>query len=60
MALVVDVGQIYAERDELQRGADSAALAVAKAANSVPDCGHPRRVCVALLSAYANDNAPTA
>src|ERR1043165_3858879 len=30
-ALVVDVGQLYAEREELQSGADAAALAVAKA-----------------------------
>jgi Putative Flp pilus-assembly TadE/G-like len=57
MALVVDVGQIYVERDELQGGADSAALAVAKAcANDVSDCDTLDGVRE-LAQRYANDNA---
>ena len=39
LALVVDVGQIYVEREELQTGADAAALAVGRAcANEQPAC----------------------
>jgi uncharacterized membrane protein len=39
LAVVVDVGRLYVERDELQNGADSAALAMAKAcADSTPEC----------------------
>jgi hypothetical protein len=56
MALVVDVGQIYVERDELQSGADSAALAIAKScATEAVDCDsvgvHD------LAQRYANDNS---
>jgi Flp pilus assembly protein TadG len=38
-ALVVDVGQLYAEREELQSGADSAAFAIAL------DCAMDRTAC---------------
>ncbi len=56
MALVVDVGQIYVERSELQSGADAAALGVAKAcAADAPECT-PSGVR-AIAERYANDNA---
>ena len=56
MALVVDVGQIYVERSELQSGADAAALAVARAcATDAPECT-PSGVRV-IAEGYANDNA---
>jgi hypothetical protein len=51
-ALVIDVGQLYAERRELQNGADAAALAVAK------DCADGD--CLdetATARTYANANA---
>ena len=49
-ALVIDVGQIYQERAELQNGADAAALAVAKSCAT--------GTCAPTLSAqYANENA---
>lgn len=39
-ALAIDVGQLYAEREELQTGADAAAMAVAKLCAEAPeDCG---------------------
>ena len=55
-ALVVDVGRLYAEREELQSGADSAAYAIAL------DCAKNRTDCAtgaAELTAdgYADDNA---
>jgi Flp pilus assembly protein TadG len=49
-ALVVDVGQLYQERAELQSGADAAALAVAKSCAS-GSCNS------ALAPNYANANA---
>src|ERR1035438_6105259 len=49
-ALVVDVGQLYQERAELQNGADAAALAVAKSCAT--------GTCAPTLSAqYANEHA---
>ena len=57
MALVVDVGQIYVERDELQSGADAAALGVAKAcATRTVECASPAGV-IAVAQRYANANA---
>jgi hypothetical protein len=55
-ALVVDVGKIYAEREELMSGADAAAMAVAR------DCALNRPACepttvVATAGGYANQNA---
>jgi len=51
-ALVIDVGQLYVERRELQNGADAAALAVAQ------DCaGGDCRDETATARTYANDNA---
>src|ERR1017187_4551079 len=49
-ALVIDTGQLFQERAELQNGADAAALAVAKS------CGSG--TCASSLAAqYANENA---
>jgi Flp pilus assembly protein TadG len=51
-ALVVDVGQLYAERRELQNGADAAALAVAQ------DCaGGDCRDETTTARTYADENA---
>jgi len=48
--MVIDVGQLYQERAELQSGADAAALAVAKSCAT--------GTCTASLAAqYANENA---
>jgi Flp pilus assembly protein TadG len=50
LALVIDVGQIYVERAQLQNGADAAALAVAKSCAGGP--------CAAAMAAtYADANA---
>src|SRR5439155_7035054 len=46
-ALVVDVGQIFAEREQLQSGADSAALRVAKS------CAPTETGCPGTVSATA-------
>jgi Flp pilus assembly protein TadG len=52
-AVVVDVGQLYAERERLQTGADAAALAVARACASTPSaCGNQ----TGLAQTYANAN----
>ena len=57
MALVIDVGQLYVERGELQSGADAASLAVAKAcATNTPDCQDLAAV-TALAQRYLNANA---
>jgi Flp pilus assembly protein TadG len=57
MALVVDVGQIYVERGELQTGADAAALGVAKAcATDTPDCSS-YAAAFALAQRYADANS---
>jgi len=55
-ALVIDVGQIYQNRAELQNGADAAALAVAR------QCEQTQGPCVQLTAqgtalGYANSNA---
>ncbi len=50
-ALVIDVGQIYQERAELQNGADAAALAVAKSCATGSTC------TPSLAAQYANENA---
>jgi len=57
LALVVDVGQIYVEREELQTGADAAVLAVAKAcATAAPACSSGPAVR-ALAQSYADANS---
>ncbi len=56
-AMAVDVGQIYAERAQLQNGADAGALAVAKSCDPgpcTPSLAGP------LANANANDNASDA
>ena len=56
-SLVVDVGRIYVEREELQTGADAAALAVAKAcATATPACA-TRDALLDLAQRYANANS---
>jgi hypothetical protein len=50
-AMVVDVGQLYAEREELQSGADSAAMTVAL------DCVKRRPACPSLGMAKAEEAA---
>ena len=58
MALVVDVGQIYVERGELQSSADAAALAVARAcATNTTDCDDHVGGASALAERYANENS---
>jgi len=57
IAVVIDVGQIYAEREDLQSGADAAVIAVAKAcANNDPRCNSGPDV-LALAAEYADKNA---
>jgi hypothetical protein len=56
-ALAIDVGFIYAEREELVTGSDAAALAVGRAcANDRPECANEAAI-LALVSTYANANA---
>jgi hypothetical protein len=56
-AIVIDVGFIYAEREELITGSDAAALAVARAcANDRPECDSEPAI-LNLVSTYANANA---
>jgi Flp pilus assembly protein TadG len=50
-ALVIDVGQLYQERAELQNGADAAAIAVAKSCATGSTC------TPSLAAQYANENA---
>ncbi|OMH27714.1 hypothetical protein BKD30_03495 [Tersicoccus phoenicis] len=58
-ALVIDVGGIYAERVQLQNGADAAALAVAQNC-AAGACGDPNATAVAMAGKNANDNASRA
>lgn len=59
-ALAVDAGQIYAERAQLQNGADGAALAVAQVCHKTT-CTQTQAnaLAVELLDANANDGAST-
>ncbi|NNJ60489.1 MAG: hypothetical protein HKP61_05950 [Dactylosporangium sp.] len=53
-AVVVDVGRLYVERGELQRGADAAAIAVANECAKDPDqCANQ----LAVAQRYVDDNA---
>src|SRR5262245_15679701 len=52
LALVVDVGRIYVEREELRSGADAAALAIAKAC-ATGECAD----LTSLAQRYADGNA---
>jgi len=57
LALVIDVGQLYVERQQLQGGADSAALAVAAAcARNQPECANDL-AAKELAKHYADQNA---
>jgi len=54
-ALAVDVGRLYAEREELQSGADAAAMAVAKLCAEKPaNCAGGS---AAIAAHYADENA---
>jgi hypothetical protein len=55
-ALVIDVGLLYAEREELQSGADAASIAVAKVCAASPT-GCTAANMGALAKDYANQNA---
>jgi Flp pilus assembly protein TadG len=56
-ALVIDVGRLYVEREELQSGADAGALAIAKAClSNTVDCASPSQIG-GLAQRYADDNA---
>ena len=55
-ALVLDVGGIYAEKAQLQNGADAAALAIA-ADCARGSCGAPATTAASLANANANDDA---
>ncbi|MFF5175552.1 pilus assembly protein TadG-related protein [Micromonospora sp. NPDC000089] len=57
-ALVVDVGLIYAERGQLQAGADAAAVAVAQACATDPTgCSPDGRAVDAVAGRFADENA---
>lgn len=53
-AIAVDIGQLYAEREELQSGADAAAMAVAKCAAQGDTCESD---LIDLAESYADVNA---
>ncbi|MUK03390.1 pilus assembly protein TadG [Vibrio cholerae] len=57
-ALAVDVGMLYAERAQLQNGADAAALGVAQVCAKAPsstDCSSGSPIATNLANANAND-----
>jgi Flp pilus assembly protein TadG len=57
LALVIDVGELYLERQQLQSGADSAAIALARAcATATQDCANIGKI-TALAQIYANQNS---
>jgi hypothetical protein len=57
-ALVVDVGQIYVEREDLQSGADAAAVAVARVcASGSASCGSQTQLASQYANSDAKDNA---
>lgn len=63
-AVAVDLGQVYAERGQLQNGADSAALAIAQECYKNSTCtnassGTWQSWAQALVNGNANDNATT-
>ena len=58
LAIVVDVGRLYAEREELQSGADAAAIAVAQeCARDDSPAGCPETDMVAIAKTLGNFNA---
>jgi len=54
-AISIDVGMMYAERSQLQNGADSAALGVAYNCSSSRGCGSPTGTAGTLANSNAND-----
>jgi Flp pilus assembly protein TadG len=56
-ALVIDVGQAYSERAQLQNGADSAALAVARGCAQSSTLCDPATSAASIAGAHANSNA---
>ncbi|MET3920469.1 TadE/TadG family type IV pilus assembly protein [Arthrobacter sp. UYEF20] len=60
-AMAVDVGQIYAERAQLQNGADAGAMAVARRCQKAGGCTVPQAMAWAteLSGPNANDGATT-
>ncbi|WP_205863341.1 pilus assembly protein TadG-related protein [Planosporangium thailandense] len=57
-ALSVDVGQLYAEREQLQSGADAAAMAVAQNCIRTPAaCGNQNAPAVSYANRNAKDGA---
>ncbi|NGN83643.1 hypothetical protein G6N77_09265 [Arthrobacter silviterrae] len=54
-AISIDVGMMYAERSQLQNGADSAALGVAYNCSSTRGCGSPTGTAGTLANSNAND-----
>ncbi|MGO4383769.1 pilus assembly protein TadG-related protein [Specibacter sp. RAF43] len=56
-AICVDVGMMYAERAQLQNGADSASLAVANDCASARTCGDALTTAGTYANANANDGA---
>ncbi|MBB5641503.1 TadE/TadG family type IV pilus assembly protein [Cryobacterium roopkundense] len=59
MAIALDVGALYAERAQLQNGADAAALAIAQECAGV-GCGEAASIASSYADANANDGAATA
>ncbi|WP_051973608.1 pilus assembly protein TadG-related protein [Cryobacterium sp. MLB-32] len=59
MAIALDVGALYAERAQLQNGADAAALAIAQECAG-PGCAGAAALAASYANANANDGAATA
>jgi Flp pilus assembly protein TadG len=57
VAISVDVGALYAERGQLQNGADSAALAIAQECAEDDSCDDPNGLAALFTDANANDAA---
>nr|WP_240940033.1 pilus assembly protein TadG-related protein [Planosporangium flavigriseum] len=57
-AIAIDVGQLYAEREELQSGADAAAMAVAQNCIRTPSsCGNQTGTALSYAGGNAKDGA---
>ena len=57
VAIAVDVGALYAERAQLQNGADAAALAIAQDCADDGVCGDSAGIAARFADANANDGA---
>lgn len=60
LAMVADVGQVYAERRVVQNGADASSLAVAQKSAALPAGAIPAAQAQALADQLADANAPDA